>query len=72
MFAFQNGNSMAVRFAYLVRIDGQPWAYADLQEIHMRPNDHVKAVPLDPELIVEETSSETGQPVFLYREPIDF
>jgi hypothetical protein len=66
MFMGQPENGMSVQFAYLVRIDGQPWAFADLREIHKPPHE-TTAFPLDPTRIVEETSTETGQPVFAYR-----
>jgi len=62
----QPQRGMAVKFAYLVRIDGQPWAYTDLMEVHKRPED-AKAFPLDESLIVEEPNSPTGQPAFAYR-----
>ena len=62
----QPTRGMTLKIAYLVRIDGQPWAYADLAEVHRLPRD-AKAFPLDPSLIVEETNSETGQVAFFYR-----
>lgn len=57
---------MVTKFAYLVRIDGQPYAYADLREVHLLP-DKANVFPLDPSRIVEETNSETGQKNFAYR-----
>jgi hypothetical protein len=62
----QPARGMAVKFAYLVRIKRQPWAYADLLEVHLPP-DQANALPLDPARIVEETNSETGQKSFAYQ-----
>jgi hypothetical protein len=62
----QPERGMAVKFAYLVRIDGHAWAYADLTEVHKQPKD-AKAFPLDESLIVEEPNSVTDRPAFAYR-----
>jgi hypothetical protein len=57
---------MAAKFAYFVRIGGQPWAYADLLEVHKKPED-AKAFRLDPGCIVEATNPQTGEPCFAYQ-----
>jgi hypothetical protein len=62
----QPAGGMAVKFAYLVRINGKPWAYAHLHEVHLPP-DQAEAFQLDPTLIVEETNNQTAQKTFVYR-----
>jgi hypothetical protein len=63
----QPAAGVAVKRAYLVRIDGLPWAYADLYEIHKRP-ENAKAFLLDEALIEEDPNTAPDQPpVFLYR-----
>jgi hypothetical protein len=59
-------SGMVAKFAYLVRFNGVPWAFADLRETHKDPHD-AKAFQLDPSRIVEETNTETGQTYFAYR-----
>ena len=65
-FFEETPTGVIVKYAYLVRIDGQPWAYADPMEVHKPPHE-AKTIRLDPSRIVEETSTETGQPEFAYR-----
>jgi hypothetical protein len=57
----------AVKPAYLVWIDGQPWAYPNLLDVQKPPQDAKGAFLLDPLRIVEESRSATGQPTFIYR-----
>jgi hypothetical protein len=56
---------IVAKFAYLVRVKGAPWAFANLDEVHMDPHDAV-AVRLDPRRIAEETNNETGRTYYAY------
>lgn len=60
-----------IKFAYLVRIDGTPWAYADLREVHLSP-DEAGAARLDPSLIEERLRNEKGDVDFWYPREIVF
>jgi hypothetical protein len=65
-FIEATASGMTVSYAYLVRIKGVPWAYANRQETHLPP-EKANAFRLDPSRIVEETNTETGQTEFAYR-----
>ena len=55
-----------VKYGYLVRIDGQPWAYPpDARSLTKEPG-VAGALKLDPMRIVEETNSETGLQSYAY------
>jgi hypothetical protein len=56
---------MGVKMAYLVRIDGQPWAFADLMEVNKDPRE-ANALQLDPQRIAEDPSSQPGNPCYVY------
>jgi hypothetical protein len=66
MFIEQAERGMTVQEAYLVRIGGQAWAYADIHQVYLPPG-KANVLQLDPSRIVEEPDPDTGQPRFLYR-----
>jgi hypothetical protein len=66
MFEGEANGGMGLNFAYLVKVKGHPWAYADLMEVHKDPSE-ANAYPLDPQQIVEEIDKVTGGKYYAYR-----
>lgn len=57
------------KVAYLVRVNGQPWAFADPAEIHKDPRD-ANAVRLDEQHLQEYPAGESGQKAYVYSGPL--
>ena len=58
---------LSVKFGYLIRIDGQPWAYPSDATTWSKEPGIAGALKLDPQRIVEETNTETGRTYYAYR-----
>jgi len=72
LFFLPGEKGIIAKAAYLVRVNGEPWAFADPAELHKDPHD-ANAFPLDPLRIVKESITETGQTYYAYRgEPLAF
>jgi hypothetical protein len=61
---------MSFKMAYLVRIDGKPWAYANLHETHLDPQ-QARALPLIERLIAVDPTSVPADPTYLYQRAAD-
>jgi hypothetical protein len=62
----EDGKPTGIRLAYLLWVEGVPWAYARLDEVHLPP-ESANAFRLDPSRIAKGSGSATGADYFLYR-----
>jgi hypothetical protein len=61
----ETARGIATKFAYLVRIEGQSWAFDSVEDIDKGPQE-ANALLLDPSRIIE-SSGAAGQPVYAYQ-----
>jgi hypothetical protein len=65
-FSVAMASGVEQRIGYLIRVNGQPWAFSDAAELSMDP-EKANAFQLDPSLLLESTNSETGRKHYVYQ-----
>ena len=66
IFKGDSSAPISLKMAYLVRVDGKPWAYANLRDTNLDPQ-QVGAFPLTERLISVDPNSDPASPTYVYQ-----